>query len=131
MAFTYDVTQLATSELFQVRFNIGDTDSNVPLLQDEEINYKLSVVDSVSAASIQCCMSIAAQFASSADYVLGPHAVKASQRAKQYIELADQLRTDSINSNGIPASTGPLVNRVIFDIDMMNAAPGNHNTGED
>ena len=131
MAFTYDITQLATSELFQVRFNIGDTDSNVPLLQDEEINYKLSIATSVIAASIQCCMSIAAQFSSSADYILGPHAVKASQRARQYRALADQLKADSIDSNGIPASTGPLVHRVIFDIDMMNAAPGNHNTEED
>jgi hypothetical protein len=131
MAFTYDASLLSSSELFQVRLNIGDTDSTDPKMQDEEINYALSITSSVLAASIKCCNLIVASYANNTDYSLGPHAEKASQRVKHYKELATQLRTDNITANGIPTFTGPEEDFSIFDHDLMNYASCGHTDEED
>lgn len=42
MTATYDASSLAVSALYRVRFRIGDTDTDAPLLQDEEITYLLT-----------------------------------------------------------------------------------------
>lgn len=42
MSWKYDPTQLASSELYQVRLLIHDTDCNRPLFQDEEIEWMLT-----------------------------------------------------------------------------------------
>jgi hypothetical protein len=126
MAFTYDETQLSTSTLYQVRFTIGDTDVDDPLLQDEEIEYVITQKGTVLASSIACCESISAKFARKVDYTLGPYSIKASQKAKLYKQLASDLRSSGVSNTGFPIYTGPPEGTVIFDIDMMNYAPGNH-----
>lgn len=131
MAFNYDASQLSTSQLYQVRFTIGDTDSTDPLLQDEEINFVLSQKTTVLAASISCCESISAKYARMADYSLGPYSIKASQKAERYKQLAKELRVSNINANGLPLFTGPEENSSIFDIDMMNYASDSHAVSEE
>ena len=126
MAFTYDASLLSSSELYQVRLKIGDTNSADAKLQDEEINYAISITTSVLAAAIKCCNLIVAKYAGDPDYSLGPHSVKASQRTKHYKELAAQLRTENINVNGVPSFTGPVEDFKIFDYDMMNYADDDH-----
>ena len=45
MSFTYDPVNLATSELFQVRLEIGNVaEHDIVSMQDEEINYIISKV---------------------------------------------------------------------------------------
>ena len=78
-----------------VRFEIGDTDKEDPLLQDEEIVYAISVEANVLAAAARCCESISRYFARQADFRLGPQAVQASQRSLAYKELARDLRRRS------------------------------------
>lgn len=126
MAFTYDLANLAISELYQVRFKIGDTDSTDPLLADEEVSFQLVEQGSVLAASISCCESIAAKYARKADYSLGPYSIKASQTAAHYNSLAKKLRANSVTNSGAPIFTGPEEDSAIFDIDMMNYAGDNH-----
>lgn len=118
MAWTYNVAELSTSELFQVRFMIGDTVQSDPLLQDEEINLLINECGNVRSAAVECCDRISSSFARQADFDLGPHSVKASQRSKRYEELAKKLR----NKTGlaVPLFTDPQ--RTIFDVDMMNDA---------
>jgi len=116
MSWTYDVADLASSDLFQVRFMIGDTASSNPLLQDEEINLLITQYGNLKSAAAECCERIASNFAKDADYDLGPHSVKASQRSKRYEELAKKLRMNS----GVAAPSFVNPQRAIFDIDMMN-----------
>jgi len=117
MAWTYVPAQLSTSQLYQVRFLIGDTDTNDQLLQDEEINFQISQIGSVNGAAVACCENIASKFARQADYSLGPYAIKASQKAMRYLELCDKLKRNSIACNS-PYFYDP--SRIIFDVDMMN-----------
>lgn len=121
MAWTYDVSLLATSDLFQVRFMIGDTDPADQLLKDEEIEFKLSMEGSVNAASVACCETLAAKYARQVDYDLGPHSIKASNLAKQFTALADRLRSNANKKLAAPLYTEP--HDAIFDIDMMNSTP--------
>jgi hypothetical protein len=47
MAQTYEPENIASSELFQVRFLIGDTDvTNGMVLEDEEIDWLLTTASS-------------------------------------------------------------------------------------
>lgn len=117
MAWTYDSTALADNELYQVRFLIGDTNVNDPLLQDEEINFTLSEKDTVIAAAITCCERIAAAFARMVDHKLGPYSVSNSQKARHYTELAKKL-TKQIAKYNVPAMSSDQAGS-IFDKDMM------------
>lgn len=127
MSWTYDVTQLSTSQLMQVRFEIGDTDSTDPLMQDEEITYAIGAETSTASAAAKCCEGIARKFARLADTTLGPSKVAASQRFEHYQTLAKQLRKDSTAMNaptggGIYATDieDPNIVPPIFDKDLMS-----------
>lgn len=78
------------SPLDAVRFLIGDTDENDPLLNDAEIQYTL--YHGVVSAAIQCCDIIAAKFLREVDYAIGPLRESASQKANAYMKRANYLR---------------------------------------
>lgn len=59
MTFTYSATSIST-DLSKVRLIIGDTDSDDPLLTDEEINYFLGRYAAVDRAAAECCKAILA-----------------------------------------------------------------------
>jgi hypothetical protein len=70
MTWTYSLSSLATSKKDQVRLVIGDTDRPNPitgitaqLMQDEEINFYLTIRNSIFGAAAECCRTLAAQFA--------------------------------------------------------------------
>lgn len=82
----------------EVRFLIGDTDESDQLLQDEEIEYVVSIHPdpgaSVSnyAAAAACAEAIAASFAKKMDKSVGGASLSYSQRHQHYMELAARLR---------------------------------------
>ncbi len=127
MAWTYNVAELATSQLFQVRFMIGDTIQTDPLLQDEEINLIIAEKGNVRSAAVECCERISSAFARQTDYKLGPYSVNASDRSKRYEELAKKLR----NKVGLAVPIFEDPRRTIFDIDMMNDAYCSHPSEEE
>ena len=63
MAFSYDETALDV-ELNRIRLEIGDTDSNRPLLEDEEIEQVSSEYDSFNQKVGKCFRLICSLFAS-------------------------------------------------------------------
>ena len=91
MAWTYDVSDIATSALDQVRFILGDTVPSDPQLQDEEINFVLTQRSSVYGAAAMCCRSLATKYARSADEKAGDSQVWYSQIAKGYALRAIEL----------------------------------------
>lgn len=93
MAWTYD-SSLATNK-DRVRFLIGDTDTTDQQLQDGEITWVLTRVGCIEKAAAKCCRALAAKYSRQADSTVGDLAVKKSQRAAAYLELAIQLEQDS------------------------------------
>jgi hypothetical protein len=129
MAWTYIPAQLATSSLFQVRFLIGDTDESDPLLTDEEINFLLAELGSASSTAIASCENLSAKYARQVDTHLGPSTVKASQRTKQFTELAARL-TKQFGKLAVPTMSSDQKNPV-FDKDMMNAEANDYPLAEE
>lgn len=118
MSWTYDSTQLAISELYQVRFLIGDTDTSDQLLSDQEIEYLLDLHGSVSAAAIASCENLSAKYARQVDYRLGPQSVSASKRAEQFEKLAIRIKKQS-SKYSVPTVSSDQ-HDAIFDINMMD-----------
>lgn len=126
MSWTYDITQIATSMLYQVRFEIGDTDSTLPLIQDEEISYAITLEGDVLRASARCCEVLSRQFARLADRKLGPLSITYKSQSDFFYKLAIQLRNNSIQLN-TPTQKDT---KYIFDKDMMNDISCHHRWGE-
>lgn len=101
MAWTYSGDP-ATSDKDLVRFLCGDTDSTMPLLTDEEIQYLLSVKANAQKAAQAACQRILAKLAREVDYTIGPERVEASQRLANYKELLQTLTADLIDTYAAP-----------------------------
>lgn len=90
MSWTYSGDP-STSPKDAVRFTIGDTDSTDPILTDEEINYLLTLKNSVSGAAHESCQRIVAKYARLVDQTVGAVQTKYSQLVDQYTALANSL----------------------------------------
>jgi hypothetical protein len=76
-----------------VRFLIGDTDKEEPLLHDAEINSLLkSYNGSTFMTAIRCCETLAAKFSRRVDESVGQVKMTFSQAAKSYRDMAIDLR---------------------------------------
>ncbi len=87
-----------------VRFRCGDTDSDDPLVTDEEIAYLLDINDdSVNLAAAGALDSMAAKKSREADRTIGDLSIKSSQASKRFSELAEQLRQQgtALGADGI------------------------------
>uniref|UniRef100_A0A6M3M8X2 Uncharacterized protein n=1 Tax=viral metagenome TaxID=1070528 RepID=A0A6M3M8X2_9ZZZZ len=84
MTFTYDVSKL-TEELNRIRLEIGDTDSNRPLLDDEEIEQIISEIDSFNQQVAKCCRLVCSLFASE------PSSVRIEGFSENYKEAHDHF----------------------------------------
>ena len=76
----------------KVRFLIGDTDADSPLLQDKEIAYLLVDGGTPNRAAVQGCLALAAKFARLMDESVGDVSKSYSQRSEAFFKLADKLR---------------------------------------
>ncbi|MNH16411.1 hypothetical protein D3C79_760540 [compost metagenome] len=105
----------------RVRFTVGDTDENSPLLTDEEIQYLLDQHNgNPQLAAIASVKSIIAKLARLVDYTIGPESVKNSQKLLNYRRLLSTLEAD-LNSAAAPIWTGPsgkTKTQPIFDVGM-------------
>lgn len=94
MTWTYLSTDLST-DLAKVRREIADTNEDDQFLQDEEINSALSSEGTVLLAAAKCCDWISRTFARDFDFEADGTRVLKAARAKQYRELASDLRERS------------------------------------
>lgn len=97
MSFAYS-TSLATNK-DKVRFRIGDTDSNRPLLSDEEINAVLTSKPSVLPASIECVDAILAKIARDVDRNAAGITSSRSQAYNHYLELRKKLEREMVTES--------------------------------
>ena len=95
MSWTYDPT-LAT-DLDKVRFNVGDTDTNVQQISDEEITALLASEGSVINASIRILGNFISKYSLRANETVGRISV-------QYSGIVDNLRKSLDNLSAQNAS---------------------------
>lgn len=105
MTWTYDLSQLATSSLYQTRFYCGDTNSAAPLVQDEEISFVLLTESNVQLAAATICDAIAARCSQEVDATAGDLSESASQRAEAFSKRAKDLRRGQ-NAFALPVFGG-------------------------
>jgi hypothetical protein len=92
MAWTYLPTDLST-DLAKVRREIGDTNEDDQLLQDEELELALTAEGSVLLAAARAADWIARTFARDFDFEADGTKIMKAGRAKAYRELASELRS--------------------------------------
>jgi hypothetical protein len=109
MTWTYDLTELATSEVYQIRLEIGDTDGSDQLLQDEEITQNIAVEMNLWGAAARCCEQISRVFLRKADIRLGRVLyLLYGKQATQYMDMAKCLRVKALGAN-VPWIGGQFV----------------------
>lgn len=92
MTWTYSGDPSA-SELDELRFLLGDTDTTDQQLSDEEINYLLREHgDSVVAAGLAACRRLIAQYSRCVDQKTGDIDLKYSQRIAHYKDVMSMIR---------------------------------------
>ena len=93
MTWTYTPADLATNETDQLRLEIGDTDINNQLLQNEEIVWAITQESGYWGSAARCCEMIARFFIGKADVRLGRALmITYSRMAEQYLDMASRLR---------------------------------------
>ena len=81
----------ASSSKDKVRFLIGDTDTAMQLVQDQEIGAILAMQSNAYRAAARVARAIAAKFARQVDVTGEGLAERGSQRARAFRDLADEL----------------------------------------
>lgn len=101
MTWTYDLTDLATSERDQIRLEIGDVVQRTDglTLADEEIAQAVSVEGNFWGAAARCCELLATRFLQKADIRLGRSLmVQYTTTATQFNGRAKQLRQKDLGT---------------------------------
>lgn len=115
MTWTYDLSDLSTNEKDQIRLEIGDTDEQAQLLQDEEIVQAISVERNFWSASARCCEMISRLFLRRSDVKLGRAlSVTYTKMAEQYLNMAILLRKKALGSGVVPYVGGMSVSQKIL-----------------
>lgn len=120
MAFTY-AGDPSASDIAAVRFEIQDTNSKSPLLQDAEIGWAILQETGIVAetpaalqpgplfsAAARCCEALARLFAAQADEQIGQLKVTYTKQADQYNTRAAELR-EKASSMGVPYVGGQSI----------------------
>jgi hypothetical protein len=126
---TFSYIDPETREQDAVRFLLGDTDSNEPLLSDEEISYALNkwmtIHGTVEYTASVLALNIAARYAREASVSADGVSVQLGQVANQFRDLAASLREQHKNLlvGGVP-DVGGVSPYEQLDPDTKNFAFG-------
>lgn len=94
MTFTYVQSELATSDVYKVRFLVGDNQEEEYFLQDEEIEFLAATWQhkgSVYFVASMAAEAIAAKFAREVTVASDSQSFTASELMQKYLDLAAQL----------------------------------------
>ena len=125
MAWNYNITQLLTNTTFQARFLIGDTNSNDQQLQDEEIQFALTVRSSIWGAAATCCESISANLSRKADTTTGELRTLYSSLSRAYHARAQAYEGKSAEMGGaLPFAGGiSIAQKILAETDPDRVQP--------
>lgn len=97
MTFSYALDLITDKD--KVRLTIGDTDGDSPALQDEEIEYFLSIYTSVKSSALACVETLIGRYAGGFDRSLGPLSLSLSQRYEHWKQVRMLLKETSSLEN--------------------------------
>jgi hypothetical protein len=124
MTWSYNIAALASTELYQVRLLIGDTNTNIQELQDEEINFFLTQEGNMYAAASICVQAIIAKYKELVDKSVADLRISYSQRLKQFQAVADNLANRSAQRYSMPYAGGiSISDKEIDDNDCDRVPP--------
>lgn len=115
MTWTYsgDPSQSPKDE---IRYLVGDTKEDDPLLSDEEIVYTLRKYnDSVALASVRCCDAIIANLAREIESTVGPIKVLNQQKFEHYQQIKKMIASGVYVAAPLGAPTTPGTFRIGMD----------------
>lgn len=124
------------NERDKVRFLIGDTCKENPLVQDEEIQFALGKFPEVELAAALCCRALAAKFSRQVSTTVGGVSRSCSDIAKAFSDRAKELDPDDATTGGAAALVLPsfgglsLSEKETLDSDL-DATPINFKIGAD
>jgi len=99
----------ASSDKDTVRFLVGDTKTDDPLVTDEEIDWAITEEINKYCAAALIAESISAYFATQADLVkIGPIWEQYTKRSENYAKKAKDLRNKSSNKNTFAVYAGGI-----------------------
>lgn len=130
MDLTWTYTgEIATVDLDWIRFHMGDTNPNAPLMYDVEVNATLTLMGTKNKAVLKCMETILLRIAlNQVDYKIGPESVSASQKYDHYKALYDTVKEQLKAGNMSPQVIN--VGTSIFNVGMMDE-PGSTYVGDD
>lgn len=109
-----------TDDVSKVRFALGDTDVENPLLSDEEITAKIAEGASILMTSAELADSIAARYARRVSISIDGASFSYGELSRSYSALAQRLRARATNEDGGLGS--PVVTGIsISDMDAVDA----------
>jgi hypothetical protein len=125
MAWTYSVSQLAATPLYQVRYLVGDTKITDQQVQDEEIAFALLQRPSIYAAAAMVCRSLSAQLSREADTVDKDLRTTLSARATAYARRATEYETKaSVRGGSMPYAGGiSIADKIMNEQDPDRVQP--------
>jgi len=83
----------------QVRFELGDTNQNQHLVEDEDIEHALDLENNVVLrAAARICDMLATRFASKEDFRVGTAQVSKNTISAKFINLANRFRARSLTT---------------------------------
>lgn len=126
MVWTHDRDAAHDTEASVVRLLIGDTDSEDPLLTDEEVGYFVEKHKQPYSAASACALAIAARFAKEMATSTGDLSADFAAKHSHYLNLADILSRQQKNDFLLPSQLEPRVDQQfhIGQMDNWRGSPG-------
>lgn len=106
MTTTYVPANLATSNLYQVRFNLGDTDATSYELQDEEINWAIQLRGNNWGATAMCALALASKYARLTSISADGVSQNLGQRITSFRQIAAEYQKKEAIYCGMPTLYG-------------------------
>ena len=103
---TWSYVGPSTSDKDEVRYRIGDTNTNDQQLSDEEIEFELTQTGGVLAAAIECCRALQAKYSRMVDKSVDGLRMSYSQRQKQYADMILTLTEKLVATGAMPYAGG-------------------------
>lgn len=118
MAFSYISPSSSTRD--EIRFLIGDVDSDDPQFSDDEIDYIETQTASALLAAAYAARLLATKYARLADTTIGDLEVKHSQRSRRYLEMARELEKQGQIEAGTYVAEPVVTGISVTEIDSVD-----------
>lgn len=104
---TYSYGGAGASEKDKVRFWVQDTGTNDKwFVADEDIDYVLTIYANPILAAAQVARALSAQFSQKVSKRVADLSINYSDKARQYLDLADELERQGSIGGAVPYSGG-------------------------